>query len=285
MGHRVPALDEALLAQLGRVAHSTMLGNSNRVVIELAEALSRLVPVEDPHFLFASDGASAVEQALKVAFQYWANRGLPERRGFLALEGAYHGDTVGALSLGDSSFGTSLFDPLRFPVLRAPGYATSGWAGDALALVARHRGELAAVVIEPLVQAASGMLTTTPDELARFCNGVHEMGVLLICDEVATGFGRTGTLFASEQAGVRPDLLCLGKGITGGYLPMSATVASGRSSPRSSVRTSPSAPSPTATPTGATRSPPRWRSPTSPSSVTRHSSRGSASSPPASAAC
>ncbi|HVB06223.1 MAG TPA: adenosylmethionine--8-amino-7-oxononanoate transaminase [Acidimicrobiales bacterium] len=227
LGHRVPELDAALAEQAGRIAHSTMLGNANRVVLELAEALAGVVPVDSPHFLFASDGASAVEQALKIAFQYWQNAGIVGRDRFLALTDAYHGDTIGALSLGDGAFGTARFDPLRFPVLRAPGYAHAGWSEQALALVAAYRGELAAVVLEPLVQAASGILTTSPEEVARFCRGAQEMGVLVIADEVATGFGRTGALFACERAGVRPDLLCLGKGITGGYLPMSATVASG----------------------------------------------------------
>ncbi|MGH9183186.1 MAG: aminotransferase class III-fold pyridoxal phosphate-dependent enzyme, partial [Acidimicrobiales bacterium] len=122
LGHRVPELDEALRAQIDRVAHSTMLGNGNRVVIELAEALAREVPVNEPHFLFASDGAAAVEQALKIAFQYWVNLGVTGRTRYLALGNAYHGDTVGSLSLGAGGFGTDQFDPLRFPVVRAPGY-------------------------------------------------------------------------------------------------------------------------------------------------------------------
>src|SRR5918912_2416435 len=126
LGHRVPELDAAVVDQLGRVAHSTMLGNGNRVVVELAEALAAVVPVDRPHFLFASDGACAVEQALKLAFQYWANRGEAGRTRYLALGGAYHGDTVGALSLGAAGFGSRLFDPLRFPVVRAPGYNDAG---------------------------------------------------------------------------------------------------------------------------------------------------------------
>src|SRR3954452_17621324 len=124
LGHRVPELDEALRAQLDRVAHSTMLGNGNVATIELAEALARRVPVDDPRFLFASDGAAAVEQAIRVAFQFWVNEGTAGKTRFLALGDAYHGDTFGALSLGDDGgFGGSLLDPLRFPVLRAPGYA------------------------------------------------------------------------------------------------------------------------------------------------------------------
>jgi adenosylmethionine---8-amino-7-oxononanoate aminotransferase len=222
LGHCVPELDEALRRQLARGAHSTMLGNGNRIVIELSEALADVVPVDDPHFLYAGDGASAVEQALKIAFQYWTNRGVQGRTKFAALTGAYHGDTIGALSVGDSGFGTDIFDPLRFPVLRATDYA------DAAGLVAQHANELAAVIVEPIVQGAAGMQLATPEALAALASACEEHDVLLICDEVATGFGRTGTLFASEHAGIRPDIMCLGKGLTAGYLAMSATVASGR---------------------------------------------------------
>jgi adenosylmethionine-8-amino-7-oxononanoate aminotransferase len=228
LGHHVPELDDAISEQLGRIAHSTMLGNSNRVTIELAEALASAVPVDSPRFLFASDGAAAVEQALKIAFQFWVNQGVTGRTTYLALGSAYHGDCVGTLSLGAGGFGTSLFDPLRFPVLRAPGYYDPGWADAAISMLASHAASLAAVVIEPLVQGAAGMLMTTPDHVRRLADACRSAGVLLVCDEVATGFGRTGTLFASGQCGIRPDLLCLGKGLTGGYLPMSATVANQR---------------------------------------------------------
>jgi adenosylmethionine-8-amino-7-oxononanoate aminotransferase len=228
LGHRIPELDDAVRGQLELGAHSTMLGNGNRTTIELSEALARVVPVDDPHFLYAGDGASAVEQALKIAFQYWANRGVAGRTTFLAFGGAYHGDTVGALSVGDGGFGTTVFDPLRFPVLRAPDLDAPGACDTAAAMVAAHASELAAVIVEPLVQGAAGMRMGTPEGLAHLAAACREHDVLLICDEVATGFGRTGTLFACEQAGVRPDLMCLGKGLTGGYLAMSATVASDR---------------------------------------------------------
>ena len=118
LGHRVPELDAALIAQVERGAHTTLLGNGNVTTIELSEALARVVPVDEPHFLYAGDGASAVEQALKIAFQYWVNRGVTGRTTFLAFGDAYHGDTIGALSVGDGGFGTDLFDPLRFPVVR-----------------------------------------------------------------------------------------------------------------------------------------------------------------------
>jgi len=230
LGHHVPELDAAVIEQLGRVAHATLLGNGSRAAVEFAEALAAVVPVTDAHVLFASDGAVAVEQALKIAFQYWVNRGESGHHQFLALGDAYHGDTVGALSLGDGGFGTTIFDPLRFPVLRTPGYATEDWATKMIGCVEANADTLAAVVIEPMVQGASGILVAEPTDLARVGEACRSLGVLLICDEVATGFGRTGKLFASEWAGpaFRPDLLCLGKGITGGYLPLSATVAAGR---------------------------------------------------------
>jgi len=228
LGHRVPELDAAAREQLDRVAHTTMLGNGNRITIELAEALAPRVPVSEPHFLFASDGAAAVEQAIKIAFQYWTNQGITSRTRYLALGGAYHGDTIGAISIGAGGFGTDVFDPLRFNVLRAPGYDDLGWADTAVAMIATHAHELAAVVIEPLVQGAAGMWVTDPESVERVGDACREHNVLLIADEVATGFGRTGTLFATEQCRIRPDIMCIGKGLTGGYLAMAATVASRR---------------------------------------------------------
>jgi adenosylmethionine-8-amino-7-oxononanoate aminotransferase len=227
LGHRVPELDAALSAQLEVVAHSTLLGNGNRVVVELAEDLAGVVPVEDPAFLFASDGAAAVEQALKIAFQYWWNLGLTDRDRYLVLGDAYHGDTVGSLSLGAGGFGTDLFDPLRFPsVVRTPGYRDLAWVEKALARLSAEADRLAAVVVEPLVQGAAGMYVADAADVAALGQACQELGVLLICDEVATGFGRTGSLFAAERCGLTPDLMAIGKGLAAGYLPMSATVAS-----------------------------------------------------------
>jgi len=227
LGHRVPELDDALRAQIDQIAHSTLLGNGNRTTVELAEDLARVVPVDEPHFLFASDGAAAVEQALKIAFQYWTNQGVTGRTRYLALGGAYHGDTIGAISLGAGGFGTDVFDPLRFAVLRTPGYNDPSWCDKAITLLDAHAHELAAVVIEPLVQGAAGIQITDPGSVRRFVDACQSRRVLVIADEVATGFGRTGTLFASEQCGIRPDLMTIGKGLTGGYLPMAATVATG----------------------------------------------------------
>jgi adenosylmethionine---8-amino-7-oxononanoate aminotransferase len=229
LGHHVPELDLALSDQLEKVAHSTLLGNGNRVVVELAEDLAGVVPVDDPVFLFASDGAAAVEQALKIAFQYWWNRGVADRDRYLVLGDAYHGDTVGSLSLGAGGFGTDLFDPLRFDtVVRTPGYRDPAWLDRARAVLAAEAHRLAAVVIEPLVQGAAGMYVADPVEVAEFGRACREAAVVLICDEVATGFGRTGSLFAAEQCGLRPDLMAIGKGLAAGYLPMSATVAGRR---------------------------------------------------------
>ena len=205
------------------MAHSTQLGNGNRIVIELSEALTEVVPVDRPHFLYASDGAAAVEQALKIAFQYWRNLGVQSREGYLALGGAYHGDTVGALSLGAGGFGTDLFDPLRFPVMRAPGYDDPQALAVATEMIREHGQKLAAVVLEPLVQGAAGMHVADAAAYGALQKACLDTGALLICDEVATGFGRTGTLFASERCGLSPDIMCLGKGLSGGYLPMSAT--------------------------------------------------------------
>ena len=204
LGHRVPELDQALAAQLERVAHSTLLGNGNRVVVELAEDLAGVVPVEDPVFLFASDGAAAVEQALKIAFQYWWNRGVTERDRYLVLGDAYHGDTVGSLSLGAGGFGTDLFDPLRFArVVRTPRVPGPSWLEKALSCSASEADRLVAAVVEPLVQGAAGMYVADPADVAELAEPAGQAGVVLICDEVATGFGRTGTLVRLRA--VRPD--------------------------------------------------------------------------------
>jgi len=224
LGHRVPELDQAVTAQLTKVAHSTMLGNGNTATVELAEALTPRSPVPDAHLLFASDGAAATEQALKIAFQYWTNLGVKGRTTYLALDGAYHGDTMGAISIGAGGFGTEVFDPLRFPVVRAPGYADPDWADHACKLIEQHHERLAAVMLEPLVQGAAGIEVTDPEPVRRVVDAAKERGVLVVIDEVATGFGRTGTLFASEQCGIEPDIMAVGKGITGGYLPLSATL-------------------------------------------------------------
>jgi len=220
LGHCIPELNQALFSQAARIAHATLLGNGCDVTVRLAEALAEIVPVDRPRFLFASDGASAVEQALKIAYQSFLNRGIAGRTMFAALDGAYHGDTLGALSVGDGGFYSDQFQPLKFPVLRAPDPASLA------EVVRRNADALAGVVVEPLVQAAAGVRLHEADALVELASTCRQHGVPLIADEVATGFGRTGALFASQLAGIRPDILCMGKAMTGGYLPMSATACS-----------------------------------------------------------
>ena len=239
-GHRHPRIDAAIRAQLDRVAHVSNLGTSNPTTILLARRLVDLAPPGLGHVFFSDDGATAVEVALKMAFQYWRQRPnpRPEKTCYVALGEAYHGDTLGAVSVGGMARFHDLFRPLLFETFRAPapdayrlppGVSADGLLAHSLAslehLLAEHQRRIAALVIEPLVQAAAGILVH-PNGYLR---GVRELArkhdVLLIADEVAVGFGRTGQMFACQQEGVSPDLLCIAKGLTGGYLPMAATLA------------------------------------------------------------
>jgi adenosylmethionine-8-amino-7-oxononanoate aminotransferase len=223
-GHRHPALDQGIAEQLARMAHSTMLGLTHAPAIELAERLVAHAPAGLTRVFYSDSGSTAVEIALKMAFQYWAQRGHSERKAFVCLENAYHGDTLGAVSVGGIELFHSLYRPLLFETIRVP-------AGDSDQLqetLERHSRDLAAVIVEPLVQGAAGMLLQPNGYLAHVRELCDEYGLLLICDEVATGFGRTGTMFACEQESVAPDLMCVGKGITGGYLPLAATLATER---------------------------------------------------------
>jgi adenosylmethionine---8-amino-7-oxononanoate aminotransferase len=222
-GHRHPRIDAAVREQLDSVAHSTMLGLSHRPAIELARRLVELAPPGLTRVFYSDSGSTAAEIALKMAFQYWRQRG-EERTRFVALRMAYHGDTIGSVSVGGIELFHSLYRPLLFDTLKAE----PGDLEDMDRLLSAHAGEVAAVIMEPLVQGAAGMLMH-PEGYLR---GVRELcdrhGVLLILDEVATGFGRTGRMFACEHEDVAPDLLCLAKGITGGYLPLAATLATER---------------------------------------------------------
>jgi adenosylmethionine-8-amino-7-oxononanoate aminotransferase len=223
-GHRHPVIDAAVRSQLGRVAHSTMLGLSHAPGIELAERLVSIAPTGLSRVFYSDSGSTAVEVALKMAYQWWVQRGHPERTGFVCLEHAYHGDTVGAVSVGGIDTFHSLYRPLLFDSWQAQ-------AGDAehlAELLERHGSRIAAVIVEPLVQGAAGMLLEPPGYLRAVRELCDEHGVLLICDEVATGFGRTGRMFACDHEDVSPDLLCVGKGLTGGYLPLAATLTSER---------------------------------------------------------
>jgi len=233
-GHRVPAIDEAVRQQLGRVAHSTLLGHAGPPSVELAERLVRIAPGGLERVFYSDSGASAVEVALKMACQYWRNRGQPARRKFLALREGYHGDTVGAVSLGGIDTFHRVFRALLFETTfvetpnayRNPAAGADG--GGVLrqidAALSRGTGEYCAVVVEPLVQGAGGILTHPPGFLTALRELTRSRDVLLIADEVATGFCRTGRMFACEHEGVCPDMMCLGKGLTGGYLPVAATL-------------------------------------------------------------
>jgi adenosylmethionine---8-amino-7-oxononanoate aminotransferase len=222
-GHAHPRIDGAVRDQLSKVAHSTMLGLSHRPAIELAERLVRLAPPGLTRVFYSDSGSTATEIALKMAFQYWRQRG-QDRRRFVSLRMAYHGDTIGSVSVGGIELFHSLYEPLLFDTLTAE----PGDTRDMERLLAEHGRDVAAVIMEPLVQGAAGMLVHPPGYLRAVRELCDRHGVLLILDEVATGFGRTGRMFACEHEGVAPDLLCLAKGISGGYLPLAATLASER---------------------------------------------------------
>jgi adenosylmethionine-8-amino-7-oxononanoate aminotransferase len=218
-GHAHPRIDAAVRDQLDKVAHSTMLGLTHRPAIELAQRLVEIAPPGLTRVFYSDSGSTATEIALKMAFQYWRQRG-EDRRRFVALRMAYHGDTIGSVSIGGIDLFHSLYEPLLFDALRAE----PGDAADMERLLAEHDGEIAAVIMEPLVQGAAGMLVHPPGYLRSVRELCDRHGVLLILDEVATGFGRTGRMFACEHEDVAPDLLCLAKGISGGYLPLAATL-------------------------------------------------------------
>lgn len=219
-GHGHPAIDAAVRAQLERVAHSTLLGLSHPPAIELARRLTEIAPPGLTRVFYSDSGSTAVEIALKMAFQWWAQRGEPRRTRFVTLREAYHGDTIGSVSLGGIDLFHAVYRPLLFDAL----HAVPGDADDLARLLDAHGDEVAAVVIEPLVQGAAGMLCQPPGYVRAVRELCDAHGVLLICDEVATGFGRTGRMFACEHEDVSPDLLCVAKGLTGGYLPLAATL-------------------------------------------------------------
>lgn len=219
-GHRRRELDQAIRAQLDRIAHSTLLGLTHPPAIELAERLVALAPRGLDHVFYSDSGSSAVEVALKLALQFHQLGGNRDRQRFLALRDAYHGDTLGAVSVGGIDLFHRIFAPLTFHTERVAPDLT-----DLETAFASHGPTLCAFVIEPLIQGAAGMRLHPHGLLRRARELCDRYGVLLIADEVATGFGRTGTMFACEQEDVRPDLLCLAKGLTGGYLPLAATLA------------------------------------------------------------
>ena len=236
-GHGHPAITEAIAAQAKKVDHVLMAGFTHEAAERLIYGLRRVVPAPLKHIFFSDDGSTAVEVALKMAVQYWGNIGRPEKRGIVALEHAYHGDTVGAMSVGAESAFNEPFRSMLFPVHRVHGAycyrcpvektrATCAIdCADKLArLLEEKSNEIAAVIVEPLLQGAGGMIVHPVEFLQKVREICTRHGVLLIADEVLTGFGRCGKMFACELAGVEPDLMCLSKGLTGGVLPMGATL-------------------------------------------------------------
>ncbi len=246
-GHRKKEIDEAIKEQVDKISHSTLLGLSNVPAIKLAEKLvqiifdrfSYLTPEFSLSKVFYSDnGSTAVEVALKMAFQYWKHKCVKGKNVFVSLNNAYHGDTIGAVSVGGIDLFHKIFEPLLFKTYKAPSpycyrcELSKEYPSCNLACLSameeifkNYRDEIAALIIEPLIQAAGGMITSPPGYL----KGVRELctkyDILMIADEVATGFGRTGKMFACEHEGVIPDFICLSKGITGGYMPLAVTVA------------------------------------------------------------
>ena len=236
-GHRVKALDRAVKDQLSRIAHSTFLGLSNVPAIELSKKLTEIAPRGLSKVFYSDSGAAAVEVALKMAYGYWQLKGFKAKKSFLNLKNAYHGDTLGAVSVGGIELFHEIYYPLLFKTFRvdSPYYYRDSFKGSESkyaafcakkveALLKKHHKQIAALVIEPLMQGAAGMLKQPKGYLSLVRDLTKKYNVLLIADEVATGFGRTGKMFACDHEGVAPDLLCLAKGITGGYLPLSATL-------------------------------------------------------------
>ncbi|KEO83069.1 adenosylmethionine--8-amino-7-oxononanoate transaminase [Tumebacillus flagellatus] len=236
-GHNVPELNDAITAQLGKIAHSTILGMANVPAILVAERIANLTPPGLEKVFYSDSGATSVEIAIKMAFQYWQHRGRPEKQAFVTMNNAYHGDTIGAVSVGAIDLYHKAYSKLLFQSYRVEyPYCYRCPLGEELStcafaclqqveqLLEEKSSEIAGFIIEPIVQGASGIITMPHGFLARLRELCTKHDVLMICDEVATGFGRTGKMFACEYDGVSPDIMCMGKGLTGGYLPVAATV-------------------------------------------------------------
>jgi adenosylmethionine-8-amino-7-oxononanoate aminotransferase len=237
-GHSHPRIAAAIGEQAHKLEQVIFAGFTHKPAEELSHRLVRVLPAGLEHVFFSDDGSTAVEVALKMALQYWRNVGQPRKTRFVALEHAYHGDTAGAMSVGDDSGFVTAFGAMRFPVLRAPsaycyrcpvGKVRASCQIDCLQpleqMLAQHHDEIAAVIAEPLLQGAGGMIVHPVEFLRGLRKLTARYGVLLIADEVLTGFGRCGRMFACELAGISPDIICVSKGLTGGFLPLAATVA------------------------------------------------------------
>lgn len=237
LGHGNPYINQAVTEQLNRLEHVIFTGFTHKPAIELARRLHGLVPAGLDKFQFTDNGSFSIECALKMSFQYHFQTGHPERKKFMALSGAYHGETIGALSVGAVDAYSKLFHPLLFDAITVEGpdcfhcpYHKKRQTCDAPCFAAAEKAlaqygrNTAAFIVEPLLQGAAGMRIYSPVYLQKLRQACSAYGVHLIADEIASGFGRTGTLFACEQAGISPDMLCMSKGLTGGYLPMAITV-------------------------------------------------------------
>src|SRR3954454_12576308 len=223
-GHGHPRIDSAVREQLDRVAHTTMLGLSHPPAVQLARKLLDVAPDGLSRVFYSDNGSTAAEIALKMAFQYWQHRGDHERTSFVYLRNSYHGDTIGSVSVGGIDLFHHLYRPLLFE-----GFCVEPGDAQALSdLLDEHRDRIAAVIVEPLVQGAAGIHVQPEGYLRAVRDLCDDHDVFLICDEVATGFGRTGTMFACEQEGVTPDFMTVAKGLTGGYLPLAATLTTER---------------------------------------------------------
>ena len=236
-GHAHPLIAEAIARQARKLEQVIFAGFTHGPAEELAADLGKVLPPGLEHIFFSDDGSTAVEVALKMAMQFWWNQGNRKKQKFVALDHAYHGDTAGAMSVGEDSSFVAAFDGLRFPVYRVPSAycfrcpvgkkretCNIDCVGPLEQLLEEKHEEIAAVIVEPLLQAAGGMIVHPVQFLQRVRQLATRYNVLLIADEVLTGFGRTGTMFACERADVVPDIMCLSKGITGGFLPLGATV-------------------------------------------------------------
>ncbi len=231
-GYRHPVLDEAVRDQLGRMSHVMFGGLTQEPAIRLCARLAEITPAGLEHVFPCESGSVSVEVAIKMCLQYWRSAGRQEKSRLLTWRGGYHGDTFQAMSVCDPEGGmhrmwAGVLTPQVFADTPPPGFTAGvdpAYAQQLTDLIARHAHELAAVIVEPVVQGAGGMRFHDPGYVRVLRKATHDHGVLLILDEIATGFGRTGTLFAAEQAGVSPDVMCLGKALTGGYLSMAATL-------------------------------------------------------------
>ncbi|WP_097458766.1 adenosylmethionine--8-amino-7-oxononanoate transaminase [Mangrovitalea sediminis] len=236
-GHANPRINSAIRNQIEQLEHVILAGFTHEPVIELSERLVEIAPAGLERCFYADNGSSAIEVALKMSYHYWRNSGRPRKKNFVNLSNSYHGETLGALALGDVSLYKDTYQPLLMEVITAPSPDAftrepgESWEEVALRrfeemerILAEQHEEICAVVVEPLVQCAGGMRMYDPIYLSRLRDACNRYGVHLIADEIAVGFGRTGTLFACEQAGISPDFLCLSKGLTAGYLPLSAVL-------------------------------------------------------------